>query len=539
MQFLFTLLAVTLLAAHAYADKLSPHKPPQSFESMEDFYVIEGAGLFPSGSVNALPSKMWKGSERDEITQLIKDLPATSKSPVIQDLIEAVLFSESNTTELEHYEEVTSGNDLLTLRIYKLMEAGLFSKALELYSVAIEEPHHQDIAKAGILAMLSSGEKSIACLEMKTLGNMNMSDPFWPNFMAYCNYTLSERPSPEAQSVLEQSPYDILRSAAFNPNFIYPYTPLDWDRLSLLERNVLIAENKIEAPVISDALLESIPPRDIAALLKLETFKAEDRLKILLKAYEWGIVESDAIAKAYADKALNGDLPALYRNLDSSDNAEERDAILLQVIDVFDRHSDSALVPFAPFFAESSLKDIAASDMTRILRTFYRADISIAPQIIGNYIENSSNNIGNAEFFKTMQAVPMVLKMPESQILNTNMQNISIFHKNTHSYEENVIENLDKGVSDVDNADKVYEKGLDETTLKEQEDAQNMLLKALNTSKKRGALGQIALLSITVLSDQTIREADEKAYSDSLEALQSVNLKEFSRKMAIERLIGD
>jgi len=486
MRFIILTAALFIMTVPlAHADKLPKYKAPHSFEATEDFYVIEGAGLFQSGSSAALDVGMWRGSTRARITELMKILPA-------------------NAT--------------------KLMEGGFFKDALELYSVAIETPHHQAIAKAGILAMLGSGEKSIACLEMKTLGNMNMGDAFWPNFMAYCNYTLSNRPSSSSQTLLENSRYDILRSLAFNPNFVFPFTSKDWASLDILEQHVLMATGRIEAPVVSEAMLASLSPRDLAVLLQLETFNANDRLKLLLLASEWGLASGDDIAEIYEDKSTTSQLAQLYRQLTGSDDQETKNSILRNV---------------ASYFAESTLNHLAPETMARILRLFYLTDVVVEPEIIDNYVANSEKNTGNAVFFSTIQAIPLVLKMSESHEFVKNMQNIGIFHKDAQGRQENVIENLDKGDQDVDNAVKVYEKGLDAAAQKEHYNASTKLQEKLNKLSKRKILGETVLLSIKLLSDQSIREADQELYSDSLDALKSVNLKEFSRKVAIERHLGD
>jgi len=537
--FIFTTALLVMSVSFAHADKLAKYKPPQSFEVTEDFYVIEGAGLFQSGNENALHLNLWKGSDRADITKLVKEMPANSKSPFVRGLIEAVLLSESDTEKLDDHDEVLPGDDLLTLRINKLMEGGFFKDALELYSVAIESPHHADIAKAGILAMLGSGEKSIACLEMKTLGNMNMGDSFWPAFMAYCNYTLSDRPSSASQTLLENSRYDILRSLAFNPKFVFPFTSKDWNSLDIIEQHVLMAEGRIEAPIINDALLENLSPRDLAVLLQLETFKANDRLKLLLLASEWGLVSGNDLIESYKDKNTTSQLAQLYRQLDAIDDEGEKNNLLYKVIHSVEADKLYALLPFASFFAESSLNDLTPEQMKSILYLFYWMDVTVELEIFENYTANHEKNAEHDAFLATMQAIPLVLKMPESHEFVINMQNIGIFHKNTQDKQKNVIENLDKDDLDVDNAVKVYEKGLDVAVQKEHDNASTELLEKLNKFSKRKILGETVLLSIKLLSDQSIRDADQELYSDNLNALKSVNLKEFSRKMAIERLLGD
>ncbi len=530
MQLIYlTLLCLLAFAPLAKADN-----------AMEDFTIIEGAGLRPTGSEDALAPDMWKGSKRADITEHLQNMPANSRSPAIRDLIKAILLSESNTDQLDDYEDVAIGEDLLTLRIYKLMEGGFFKEAYELYSVAIETPEHEAITKAGILAMLASGEKSIACLELKTLRNMNMRDRFWPSFMAYCNYTLSERPSKDVQELLERSEYDILRSLAFNPNFIFPYSMKDWSELSLLEQNVLIAEQKIEVPAITKELLENIPPQDIAAILRMETLRGDDLLKLTLKAYEWGLVDHHKIAAIYkenkTDSKVFQNIAFLYNALLDTDDPDAFHDLLREAINLKDEIGYSALTPFVEFLSESSLKEISANQMKVILNLFYRTNESVNPQIIENYIQNSKKNLENDDFLMTMNTIPLILKMPKSHDFMQIMHKINTFHKGKENNEKNVIENVDKGVLDVDNATNAYEKSAD---IANSEEAVLNIKKKFKQLSKRESVIEIAFLSVSIMFDQSIRAIDKDLYTSNIEALESVKLYETSRKMTIERLIGD
>jgi len=545
MRILPPIIAAVVLCASqfAYADKVLQYKPPTQFEASEDFYVIEGAGLFQSGSPSALNVSIWQGSERSEITRMVKEMPVNSRNPVVRDMIQALLLSESNTNEMLNFDAVAPGDDLLTLRIYKLIEGGFYNDALELYSVAIESPHHEAIAKVGILAMLGSGEKSIACLEMKTLGAMNAADDFWSAFTAYCDYTLTDEPNRQAQSILENTPYEILRSIAFNDSFIFPYSIEGWNSLSLLEQNILVAEGRIEAPVFDKRLLNKVPPRDMSALLSLKTINPVDRAALSIKAHEWGLVSADEIGKAYESitepSIVLGGLPGFYQRILVEDDAVARNEILMQVLAMADKYGFSAIMPFAQDLANSTLTDLSDEQMRSILWVFYLSDVKISPEIIENYIRNAQDNIGNNNFSSNMQAIPLVLKMPRSHDLMTNMQNMRIFHKNPQEDGEFVIEQLDNSPLDDDNADKVYEKGVDAAVQKRHDNASDELLMQLNHESREGALGKTVLLSIKLLSDQSIRAMNEGYYSDVIEALEKADLKELSRKMAIERHIGD
>jgi len=540
---LFTLFLFIVFVPHSsIADQVSKYKPPTQFETTEDFFVIEGAGLLQSGSADAFNVDMWRGASREDITALIKSMPMHSKSPAVRDLIRRVLLSESNTEALDDYEDVTPGEDLLTLRIYKLMQGGFYAEALELYSVAIESPHHADIAKAGVLAMLGSGEKSIACLEMKTLGNMNASDPFWSDFIAYCNYTLSERREDDSQSILEGSQYSILRSLAFNPNFILPYSPDGFAALSLLERNLLIAEKRVEAPAMNDATLANIPPQDITTLLSLGTYNERDSLTLALKGARWGVVSPEALAQRYEDTkepSILGGLPQLYQKLNEETSPETRQSLLIQALNLQSEYGAAALLPFAKDLVQWDGAPFDAEQMINVLRVVYLANVDIDVELIENYLQNFEEKPQNETLSRSLNLLKMMLKSSQVYDFGKIVQNLGIFHKNTQGDDVFVIENLDKDRSDVDNAAKVYEKDLDAALQKEHVVVANDLREELSRRSKAKSLGETVLLSIKMLRTYPDQTLEKDLYEDITGALENVELNKFSHKMAIERLIGD
>ncbi|MFK7838925.1 MAG: hypothetical protein AB8B83_01220 [Bdellovibrionales bacterium] len=538
MRFLFALIFAFIIGSHAFADKVSPYKEPYKFESVDDFYLIEGAGLFPSGSRDALPVGMWDGSKRSDITNIIKDMPVNSSSFVVQDMIKAILLSENNVEELRHYKDVDPGEDLLTLRIYKLIEGGFYKDALTLYNVAVEQPHHKAIAKAGILAMLGTGGKSIACLEMKILGHIESDDDFWRVFKAYCDYTLSDNPSEDAQAILKDTRHEIIRSLAFNENFIFPYAVDDWAQLHILEQNILISEGRIEAPVLDDELLNDIPPRDVVALLSLETLNSKDRVLFTLKARQWGLVETNSLTDAYLninDQDFLSGLPALFQSLqDEEDNDKTRD-IILKALDQDSDYNSVALLPFASAISEFPLKDISDNQMRKILNILYLEDLRSFEISITQYLNYYDVKSENSVFLSNIHLIPLVLNIPESHDFMKNVLKNGIFHKNIGNNEQFNIEPLDKVSSDVDNALKVYEKD----SVSDEKTVVLNTLKQLKKSSNNNALGETVLLSIKLLFEGNIHLIDDFLFSDIKDGLEQVELNKFSRKMVIEHHIGD
>lgn len=531
------------LPAAAWADKVAQYKPPHQFEAADDFYVIEGAGLYPTGSAQALDVKLWEHSKREDITQHLKTIQLDTKSHAVQSLVHAVLLSESNTDEMKDYDEFNPGEDLLTLRIKKLMEGGFYKDALELYTVAVETPHHADIAKVGMLAMLARGQKSIACLEMKTMGDMGTEDSFWPAMLAYCNVTLSSNPSEGDKSILSQGPYPILAKLSSDQEYSFLFTPEAFSELTMFEQHMLIAEKRIKVPELTPDYVASLSPRDIAVLLSQDAYSVEDQTDLMLAGVGWGVVSisdlEDYYSKLEKPSEILGGLPAVYKKLQSTEDIAETRAALIIALNLAHNIGDNALLPLAASFAEMDVEEIDPTHILRILRILHRADVEPSDAFIGGFLKTADKYKDNKDYLRSLEALQLMVNAPKKHEISQIIQNMGVFHKNPHTDSENVIENLDNEEPDVDNAANIYEKDVDAAVQKEHIDASKELQEELARASRAEALGETALLSIKLLSGKALTELDDSLFEINKTALEDVNLNNFSRMMAVERLIGD
>ena len=535
-----TALFICFAFSIAHADQINTFKPPQSFEDSSDFFIIEGAGLYQGSDKRALDKGLWEHSSRKDITDLVINLPVNTKSPALQKLTKGILLSESSISKLDDYDEITPGRDFLTLRLMKLMQGGYFRDAMQLYSVAIETPHHDDVAKAGIYAMLGTGEKSIACLEMKTLGNMNMSDPFWPALLSYCNATLSNKPTPEAQILLEDSQFTLLKDLAYNPSFIFPYTPETFKQLSLLEKTILIAEGKLEPSQITDDNVTSIPPQDLHALLSMEAIEGKARSLLMIEAVRWGIRSVDDLVNFYKGNSQNvtllSGMPALYSKLIKLEEKDERLPLLKSVLAKNENFDPIALTPMTKFFKDLSDEDLDYALFKNILPLYYLTNMRVPEELIESYLVAREENLNNPGY----TAILLALQNYQKSHGFNNLDNI--IHKNgtsdgaTQNYEKNFIENLDKEVEHDDNAAKAYEK--DKSVVMSDEDFSSFIAPLQKASVSQ-ALGETALLSITVMHDKDVLSFDDIQFQVFTDALRDAKLNKFSQRLAFERLIGD
>ncbi|MEM7618494.1 MAG: hypothetical protein AAF244_03815, partial [Pseudomonadota bacterium] len=152
--------------------------------------AAEGAGLLVSDNEGALPKGMWRKNLRSEITYLLKTLPAEAPFQSLQKIKRNMLLSSYDTSGIKNDIEIEIGDDLLTLRLSKLMEMGLWDDAHRLYSETTNDPgQNHKLAEIGVLLALYKQGLATACLESKAFGP-RFSGSFWEQIDLICGTEL-------------------------------------------------------------------------------------------------------------------------------------------------------------------------------------------------------------------------------------------------------------------------------------------------------------------------------------------------------------
>ena len=164
-------------------------------EIPESITAQESAGLLYSDLQGALPKSLWRGQPRSEITYLLKRLPATSPNTGIQRLKKRLLLSVTDTTLIDNDIPIENGDDILTLRLKKLVEMGLFDDAFKLYTEKVQDPKdNAELGRIGLLLVLNEKGLATACLENKVFSdryaNQSLEKPFWAQINKICNHLL-------------------------------------------------------------------------------------------------------------------------------------------------------------------------------------------------------------------------------------------------------------------------------------------------------------------------------------------------------------
>ncbi len=215
--------------------------------------AYEGAGLLVSDQQGALPKALWRGQPRSEIAHLMRNLPADSDMISIQRIKRNMLLSYYDTSLIENDIPPTAENDLLTLRLEKLFEMGLWEDALSLYTKNVTDPgNNEPLARIGILLTLSKRGVPTTCLEEKVIGDRFKEKDFWINLAALCEREIYD------DSTIKFSNSSVLEAIYHSNDFKIPSKNIGiLQNLSFLEKLMLIRKQRIH---FDDNTPENTPP---------------------------------------------------------------------------------------------------------------------------------------------------------------------------------------------------------------------------------------------------------------------------------------
>lgn len=516
----------------------------------EIFAKVENTGSFTKSSEGGLGRDLWRGMKRSEINELLAAMPAASPEPPVQNLIYGVLLTTADTDGIENDIELKPGEDLLTLRLEKLLEGGAYHRAFELYSQLKEEPYHPRLGRAGILAMLYSGEKSLGCLEAHTAKDSFAADNFWTEITAYCDVTLNEAPQEGDIAVLEQSARKILLPIATEKSYRFAYTPEAFSALTPMEQALLTAENKI---LVEGLEIEKIPPAHLQALLRSPELTPEQHFALTARAVHWGLARPDDMkneylqlsapaagteGKAAADSAQE-QLAALYGTITADPESEHQWANLRLVLEMQKNIGSAALTPFAPFLSKATPVGATLAELAAAYSIMYRGDLDI-PAAWQDALAGVSDQDIDYDTFSRLLATACLENSPCSATSENAalQQALEKSKPETKLLVENIIENVDKSTADNDNADSVYEKELRLTFTRDYVMPSVTVWDRAKKAAQSKALGETILLNTVLLRDLTLQNIYPGVIRDVMRGLNNVGLKDTSGDMAIAALLG-
>lgn len=537
-------------------DEAQTAEPPPAVLEIE-YKDIESLGLYTKAQEGSLGQNFWQGTSRTAVTALLKSMPASTKSPAIQNLIFSALLTAGDSSAITGEAPPEPGEDLLTLRLKKLLEGGAYTQAFELYSLREQEPYHENLARAGVLSMLLSGEKSTACLETNTVQARFTKSPFWTDLAAYCDATLSEKASKETKEVLKNSARGVLYKLATKKKFRFEYQPEGFGALSMLERAVLAAEQRLDISSIKEISANAIPPADLPILLGHESLSEDLRLSLTLEAARWGLRTGNDIKELYtaafepasgteqtekntATKNNLRKLPYYFHKVSQAEKDEEQWETIRKALPLTDIFGPGAFLPFAETLARTTPQNASLKELHNALIIMHKAGSSI-PDSWLQAIEKSEAKEGDYDTRARIMSAAYILK-PQHKRKKEDRERvkaaISLAENDTQQLLNNIIENVDKHKQSGHNAAKAYEKHYLLTFGRDYVMPSDVVWDRLITASQEKAIAETILLNIVLFSDQALQNTYPGLLRDALQSIEYVDLKNISQDMAVEASLG-
>ena len=538
----------TVSPVHAQTEESAVKKRPAVLKA--NYNRMESLGLYNTPGDGSLGRDLWDNTRRSFLVGFLPKMPPPSPDSFVhQRMVNGLLLSEANAGLIVDDIEVEPGKDLLTLRLQRLNQMGAYKQAFDLYSKLGQEPYHSDLAKAGITAMLYNGERSLACLEYKTVQDRDFSDEFWADLRLYCNYALNDEQDHDARSNLDQSSLKTLKSIAGNAAYKLTYNAKRLNDLSDLEGAVLVAEDRLVWPDITKGFLAGLPINHLGILVARTGMSNNDRFLVLSTAANRGLVGNKTLKTFYTrvyDEELRQlenpenqgwkTIPLAYHNVEKARTSEEKWEHLRAAMAYMDTYGAGALIPFG-----QSMQTLEAEGQNE----------SVILQAV-NIIESSGENLPGKWHRHYTQINPesaaeqkmrlisgimssaqpsKILQDPELQGYFDKMSE----SKKTQYY--NIIENLDNGLKDIHNADAIYVNDFDLTFTERYVMPMPRVWNQLVNSSQDKRIGEAVLLSTVMLHKHSLGDLYPGVASDVLQSINTVGLTNISKALALESVL--
>ena len=544
-----------LLIFFLFLQKAAEAQTSVSQVMMPDFVALESAGLLSHSMPLSLGNDLYRGSKRSDLVALMHLIPAHSESFTMQALATRFLLTAADAGAIKNDTAPEAGSDLLTLRLEKLIERGLYDKAFDLYSSLSVAPYHERLARAGVLAMLGNGEKALACIEIKSLFTRFKEKTFWQEVNAYCSLTLSETLDEKYKSVIHQSQKSVLKLLTDWKAYRFPYTPEFYESISPLEKALVAAEGRLILSHFDSQSRSALPATHLQILLKNKSTdqKPMGYALLLAEGIKKGVLspkDLDAYYKKMVDKAekkqslVPDDDPLAKLVLITYATPEKIDVFTFssQIVETAHTHGPIFVTPFLSFLDSEHLQDISLEDTKNLLQAFFYAQKPVPVALIEKLgffyskMENKDGTISN------LQAALNLMKLTSQEDQDHPIDIIDYFYKNeliSTEEQQNIIENIDMPVNGHDNVSEVYENGFDKEINTEYIMPSFDIHKRLEETSYHHFLGETVVLSSLVLKTGGQTLLENAAFPLVLESFDKLGLNKETNRLAIEALLLD
>lgn len=544
----------TALPAHAREDGDNARKRPAVLRV--DYDQIESIGLYETPSDGNLGRDLWDKSRRSFLVEMIPNIPAPNpKSFTHQRMVAGLLLSQSNAALIDNDIDAEPGMDIFTLRMNHLLRMGAYKQAFDMYAKLGEEPYHPSLAKAGILSMLYNGERSLACLEYKTMEDRDFTEEFWTDIALYCDYALSEGNAADARAALAGSNLQVLKDIAANSQYKVAYSGQRLGAMSDTERAILVAENRINWPEISGKLVATMPMEHLGILIARKALKNPERFVVMSGAANRGLV-SNTMLRGFYSRVFDEELRQRenpqnlgwkqivysYVMTGRAKTNNEKWSYINQALELLPSYGAGAFIPFGQLLQPLEADKQSATTINRALRVINASGENIPGRWVKHYMADAPSG----RFGQKMFLISGISSSISSETLlgSPSLQDyFNNFKKNESKQYYNIIENLDSDDGNIHNATNVYVNDKDsgdgeatDTAGKGFAQTSPRMWELLRGSGQNKRIGETVILSTVILDSHRLMDLDPLVVGDVLRNLNNVGLTNTSKALAIEAI---
>lgn len=514
-----------------------------------DMNLIESIGLLSSPRDGSLGIDVWYGSDRAFINQYLPQLPGLASYRTLQALQRRLLLTEADPSFFNRASAPPPGSDLLTLRLAKLKDMGLFNEASELYRRLIVEPYHPDLAYHGVTSLMLADRGPLACLEVKAQMQRFGNHPHWQTLHGICDLMLDRiQPSgdQDANLVLAATGSDILGALANRRNYqLNPTSQQAFDQLSEVERAALRINGALHYDRFAFQADGPTSPVAIGMLVNAKNLPGDLDFLALAESVRIGNHSKDALTRAYTnnDAAASGwrELIRLYERAGNAARGSEQSAILTEALDLERKYGTYALLPFGRLLAQSDSDHIAPHNTDTAIRVMLLAGYEVPASWLNRFAQQLAANDRSPNQLLLLFAAGLTTNLSaESQPAFSTMQDLFKSLNPRHraiisaSYEK--LDNRKKFHNDAQQSG--YEKQAGLTSGDDYVMPLSSLAATLSRAYSQKRLGEAILLSSIVMKDTTPDSLNPALIGEILGGMRTVGLTKEAQALAIEVILG-
>lgn len=525
----------------------SSEEQPHASPPREEFI-----GFSPLDDQRSMGNDTFRGSTHSSLTDLIKSISPRSPHPYLHRMVNRILLTAARQSDIIMDSPPESGSDLLTLRLEKMLERGLYSEAASIYTTFDSEPYHERLATAGLTALIMTGRKSLACLDIKTFFEGQTNPKPWQDLESYCNHIMRAAAGVAPETTFPAGYPSILVKIFSAPGYAENYDPAVFDKLTQFERAVIIAENTltVDIPALRESLKNGlIPPSHIQPLLQLDTLDLDTRMLLIthgIKSASVSYANLIALFKTAQIEELNTSPAATLIRIFKRIKAKEPDNDIPAMM----RTSLRASLSIGPESMYPLLQSLESVDPSALDPLDYQAALLAFMSAGRDLSPLWKSSISKRELPQTIQ--PPLLR--DSLVILTHIMGDtaakgSATSKSTHEILQrrdlstliplvDIIENIDKTRSQNNNSPKVYENGFDTSPEKGYTMASAVPKERLERAVRANAVGETVLLSNLVFRHASAESSSPDALIEVTGNLKAVGLVEEAQTITAQAILS-